>query len=118
MHCMKCTDLGFKSFGEAYVSIVQGDYIKAWKCHTRMYMNLVVPQGNVQFAFYDNDLNFRSEIVGTDNYVRVTVPPGIWFGCKGLEKPSSMVLNFANIVHDPDECLRRPLDYFNFFGVN
>ena len=28
--------------------------IKAWKRHLKMTMNLIVPVGNVQFNFYDN----------------------------------------------------------------
>ena len=84
--------------------------IKAWKCHKRMTLNLVVPLGGVRFVFNLPEYNaeFLVEDIGEMRYARLTVPPGIWFGFKGKSSGSSLLVNFANIVHDPDEVLRRP----------
>ena len=49
-----------------------------------MTLNLIVPLGEVCFAFVDEEGAFREEVVGVNRYVRLTVPPGIWFGIKGL----------------------------------
>ena len=40
---------------EAYFSIIKPGYIKAWKLHKKMTMNIVVPIGSVQFVFYDKN---------------------------------------------------------------
>ncbi|MBI5330952.1 MAG: dTDP-4-dehydrorhamnose 3,5-epimerase [Betaproteobacteria bacterium] len=108
LHAMKQSDIGFAGFGEAYFSWVAQGAVKAWKRHTRMTMNLVVPVGGVRFVFVaDDGVAPREELLGEERYVRLTVPPGIWFGFQGLVKPQSLVLNLGNIPHDPLEVERR-----------
>jgi dTDP-4-dehydrorhamnose 3,5-epimerase len=113
MHAMKQSDAGYFGFGEAYFSWVAAGAVKGWKRHIRMAMNLVVPLGKVRFVFRsvrpaEGD-EFRIEEIGVDRYVRITVPPGIWFGFQGLDAPQSLVLNIASISHDPDEVERLEL---------
>lgn len=115
LHAMKNTDHGFKGFGEAYFSWVMQSSVKAWKRHLRMTMNLVVPVGSVRFVFMHNeDHSVREVTIGTDCYARLTVPPGIWFGFQGLAAPQSLVLNLANIIHDPDEVERLPASFLDY----
>jgi dTDP-4-dehydrorhamnose 3,5-epimerase len=111
MHAMRETDDGYGGFGEAYFSWVDRGAIKAWKQHQRMTMNLVVPFGEVRFVFLleTPQRSFREERIGTPNYTRLTVPPGIWFGFQGMAE-RNLVLNVASIAHDPSESLRRDLD--------
>ena len=107
LHAMKQSDAGYADFGEAYFSWVSAGYVKAWKRHTRMTMNVVVPVGQVRFVFcLDGVDEFRVEEIGVDRYTRITVPPGIWFGFQGLATPQSLVLNIASIPHDPSEVER------------
>lgn len=104
LHVMKKNDAGYAGFGEAYFSWVAVGAIKAWKRHTQMTMNVVVPVGQVRFVFsLDGSEEFRAEEIGVDRYMRLTVPPGIWFGFQGLAEPQSLVLNIPNIPHDPKE---------------
>jgi dTDP-4-dehydrorhamnose 3,5-epimerase len=111
MHAMKNRDAGFNGFGEAYFSWVDYLAIKAWKKHNSMVMNLIVPVGEVKFIFFSDTKNkFRSEIIGQNRYSRITVPPGTWFGFKGLSNPKSLVLNLANLEHDPLEVDRKLVD--------
>lgn len=114
LHAMKCSDPGFVDFGEAYFSQVELGSVKAWKRHLRMTLNLVVPLGAVQFVFVDDAGMEREEVVGQDRYVRLTIPPGIWFGFKGLVAPYSLLLNLADIPHDPDEVERKEVGAFIF----
>ena len=114
LHGIKCSDPGYVDFGEAYFSIVKAGAIKAWKRHLRMTLNLVVPQGMVFFVFIDEESMIREEVAGEENYVRLTVPPGIWFGFKDICYKESMVLNIASIPHDPGEVERRPLADFDY----
>ncbi len=110
LHAMKQSDAGYADFGEAYFSWVSVGYVKAWKRHTRMTMNVVVPVGQVRFVFcLDGVDEFRVEEIGVDRYARITVPPGIWFGFQGLATPQSLVLNIASIPHDPNEVERLSL---------
>jgi len=114
LHGMKCSDPGYLDFGEAYFSIVEAGAIKAWKRHLRMTLNFVVPLGEVLFVFMDEEGVIREEVVGKNRYVRLTVPPGIWFGFKGLFSPYSLVLNVADIPHDSSEIERKNLDEINY----
>ncbi len=114
LHAMKRTDAGFAGFGEAYFSMVERGAVKAWKRHLRMTLNLVVPQGRVRFAFMDEAGRFRDIEIGEHNYARVTVPPGLWFGFQGLGAPVSLLLNLADIAHDPDEVERKEPDAIRY----
>ena len=118
MHAMKKGDNGYSSFGEAYFSWISAGSVKAWKRHLRMTMNLVVPMGRVRFVFCslgsEDAQEFRSETIGEARYVRITVPPGIWFGFQGLGDSPSLVLNLANILHDPAEVERMTVSGIDF----
>jgi dTDP-4-dehydrorhamnose 3,5-epimerase len=114
MHAMKCSDTGFVDFGEAYFSKVQAGAVKGWKKHLRMTLNLIVPIGTVRFVFIDDNGGLREELIGENSYVRLTVPPGIWFGFEGKEKLFSLILNIADIQHTPDEVERKCLEEINF----
>lgn len=115
LHAMKQSDVGFSGFGEAYFSWISCGAVKAWKRHIRMTMNLVVPVGFVRFVFWspDND-ELREEVIGPERYMRLTVPPGIWFGFQGLADSQSLVLNLGSIAHDPDEVERMPQDHLQY----
>ena len=118
LHAMKKSDNGYGGFGEAYFSWVSKGSIKAWKRHASMTLNLVVPVGKVKFVFYCseklNSLEFRTEEIGEDNYVRLTVPPDIWFGFQGFESKNSLVMNIASIPHDVNEVERLSLADINY----
>ena len=109
MHVLKNSDNGFNGFGEVYFSWVEQGAIKAWKCHQHMTLNLVVPLGEVSFVFHikDQKNSFRTEIIGEERYVRLTVPPGIWFGFQGIASGRSLLMNLADMTHNPDEVLRK-----------
>ena len=114
LHAMKRDDLGFVDFGEAYFSQIEQGAVKAWKRHLRMTLNFIVPVGAVHFVFVDDKGELREEVVGADRYIRLTVPPGIWFGFKGLAEPYSLLLNIADIPHDPAEIERKDMEDFLF----
>ena len=109
LHALKKTDAGFDGFGEIYFSWVEQGAIKAWKYHKRMTLNLVVPVGEVSFVFHltNQKNNFRTENIGEERYARLTVPPGIWFGFQGIGSDRNLLMNLADMAHDPDEVLRK-----------
>ena len=119
LHAMKQSDAGYAGYGEAYFSWVSAGAIKAWKRHTQMVINVVVPVGQVRFVFRCVNTvtgveEFRVDEIGVDSYARITVPPGIWFGFQGLYAPQSLVLNIANISHEPSEVERLALTDINY----
>ena len=102
-HAMKEGDIGFYGFGEAYFSTVNQDCIKGWKKHLRMTLNIVVPLGKVEFVIYDEDKNFFLNVkLSQENFQRLTIQPGLWMAFKGIEE-NNILLNLANIRHDPNE---------------
>ena len=114
MHIIKPNDPGFNCFGEAYFSTINYKAVKAWKKHSSMTLNLTVPYGSVKFCFQLSDESYQVIEIGTDSYSRITVPPGVWFGFKGLHQPFSLILNIADLAHDPSEVERRPNDAFSY----
>ena len=116
MHALKNSDNGFNGFGEVYFSWVEHGAIKAWKYHQRMVLNLVVPKGEVNIVFHltNQKNNFRTENIGEERYLRLTVPPGIWFGFQGIATERSLLTNLADMAHDPDEVLRKETSEFDY----
>ncbi len=114
-HAIKKTDAGFMGFGEAYFSTIRFNEIKAWKKHSKMTLNLIVPVGRIKFVLYDDRQESRTKglfyevILSPENYKRLTVTPDIWMGFQGLDEGLSLLLNIANLEHDPDEIDRRDL---------
>jgi dTDP-4-dehydrorhamnose 3,5-epimerase len=120
LHAMKDSDVGFNGFGEAYFSIVEYGTVKAWKRHRSMTSNLIVPAGVVRFVMFDDyrkkdKSNLFEEItLSKENYCRLTVPPMVWFGFKGKGKNLNLVLNIADIKHDPMESDHKNIEEIEF----
>ncbi|MDG2159357.1 MAG: dTDP-4-dehydrorhamnose 3,5-epimerase [Gammaproteobacteria bacterium] len=119
LHGMKKTDDGYSDFGEIYFSYILKDKIKAWKIHKKMILNLIVPSGSVRFNFIqlnsDRLIDKRMEItVSSENYCRITVPPNIIFGFKGIGEDASIVANIADITHSDDEVKKIDINEFEF----
>ena len=112
---LKNVELKNWSFGEAYFSKIKFGKIKAWKLHSKMTLNLIVPVGKVKFVFYSvRDGQFRVIKLGEGYYARLTVPPKIWFGFKGISRHESIILNLSNVKHDSKEILRRKISNIKF----
>jgi dTDP-4-dehydrorhamnose 3,5-epimerase len=83
-------------------------------------MNLVVPVGKIRFVIYDNrevsltNGKFFSITIDSGNYQRMTVPPGVWVGFQGLGTDLNLLLNLANLEHDPNESENIPLESFDY----
>ena len=111
---------GFRSFEEVYFSSVNYQQIKGWKKHTKITMNLAVPNGEVLFVFFDDrkDSSTKNQfypiLLSSSNYFRLTIEPGLWFAFKGISKELNLVVNLANRTHDPKEIENIDLDKINF----
>lgn len=115
LHALKKDDPCFFGFGEAYFTTIFLGDTKGWKLHRKMYMNLIVPIGNVRFYIYDQsqEVSYKFDI-GEDNYGRLTIPAGLWVAFSGLTEGLNLILNIASIEHDPAESINLPLNCFEF----
>ena len=122
LHSLKHQDQGFKCFGEAYFSEIHPNVIKAWKLHKDMTLNITVPVGKVRFVLYDDRFEtngrFQELIISRTNYVRLTVPPRVWLGFQGLSNKNSLLLNVADIPHNPKEVIKKDLNNIYFDWSN
>jgi dTDP-4-dehydrorhamnose 3,5-epimerase len=115
MHALKAHEESFHGFGEAYFSSVYPRAVKGWKKHRKMILNLIVPVGAIKFVLFDDrpdSISFQliqEIILSTENYQRLTVPPGIWMAFQGLGETTNMLLNIASIPHDPLEAENLPV---------
>ena len=102
LHGLKKSSIGFYGFGEVYFSRINYGEIKGWKKHNDMFLNLVVPVGEVKFVIY-NGHDFFEKLLSINNYYRLTISPKLWVGFQGLAKGQNLIMNVANIEHDPNE---------------
>ena len=115
MHALKQQEESFQGFGEAYFSTVHARAVKGWKKHRRMILNLIVPVGTIKFVLYDDRLAsstyqaIQEIILSSENYQRLTVPPGIWMAFQGIGESDNILLNIASIPHDPLEAESLPV---------
>lgn len=112
-HGMKKSDAGFAGFGEAYFSTIHHADTKPWKKHLLMTLNFVIPVGEIRFVIYDDRATsstcgqFFDVILGQNNYQRITIPAGVWVAFSGIGYGLNLLLNIANLEHDPTEVERK-----------
>lgn len=120
-HAIKASDASFRGFGEAYFSTIGPTMVKSWKRHNLMTLNLVVITGGVRFVVHDDRPDSptfgatQEYVLGPHTcYARLTVPPGVWMAFQGVSDSTSILLNIADIPHDPSEVDRRELTNIAF----
>ena len=112
-HGMKKSDAGYCGFGEAYFSTIHFQDVKPWKKHLEMTLNFVVPLGEIRFVIYDDredsvtKNNFFDVTLGINDYQRITIPPGVWVAFSGVGSEFNLLLNLANMEHNPAEVERK-----------
>ena len=117
LHMIKSSSPEFKNFGECYISEINYNFIKGWKLHSKQTQNISVPLGKIKMVLYDSRENSSSfnELIelnlGRPNdYYRVTIPPGVIYGFKGLSNPNALIVNCTDIEHDPNESVTLSID--------
>lgn len=120
LHFLKNNEKSYKGFGEVYISTIKSNSIKAWKKHKKMTCNFIVPKGKIKIVVFDDRLDSISyneiqEInLSIENYCRLTIPPNLWFGFSSLNSEDSLLINFADIMHDPNEKIDKDLNFVNY----
>lgn len=106
---IKKNDKNYKKFGELYFTWVKNNYLKGWKFHKKMHMNLTVPVGKIRCMFYDKKTNKKIILDLSENKPgTLYVPPKIWFAFQNIDKKKdSLLINFSNIIHNKNETINK-----------
>jgi dTDP-4-dehydrorhamnose 3,5-epimerase len=94
---------------EVYCSSIFKDKVKAWKKHYVVTQQLSVPLGLIKVVLFDDReesttyKKINEVIIGNSNYVRLTIPPNIWYGFKSCFSSTSLLVNTPDGLHDPNE---------------
>ena len=114
LHMLRSDAVDFIKFGECYFSEVLPGAIKAWKLHIKQTQNLAVPVGRVRLVIYDDRLGSSTrknllilELGRPDSYLRVQIPPDLWYGFACIGNTSALLVNCADLPHDPSEIERK-----------
>ena len=115
LHMLRNDAPDFDKFGECYFSEVLPGAIKAWKLHREQTQNLAVPIGRVRLVVYDDREGSATrhnlqihEIGRPDAYLRIKIPPGLWYGFACIGSTPALLVNCADLPHDPTESDRKP----------
>lgn len=113
---LRISDATYSGFGEVYFSWIKPGKIKAWKKHHEMTANIIVPVGSVKIVCSETFTGpFKEFILDAESkYSRITIPPDLWFGLKGLGEKASLLVNVANMVHDPSEVQGLDINQFDY----
>jgi len=109
LHMLRCDNPVFERFGEIYFSTVYPGVVKGWHIHKKMTLNYAVPVGMIKLVLYDDRIesasrgNLMEVFMGERNHLRVTIPPGIWNGTKGIGTSMAIIANCADLPHDSNE---------------
>jgi dTDP-4-dehydrorhamnose 3,5-epimerase len=121
LHVMRNDDALFKSFGECYCSEVNPGSVKGWKKHSLQSQNIAVPVGILKFVLIDlrpdspSLNNFLEIFLGRpDNYSRLHIPINIWYGFKCISADPALIVNCADLPHQPEEGAILPLENSSF----
>jgi len=110
LHMLRNDDALFSHFGEVYFSEIYPGAIKAWKYHHKQTQNIAVPIGSVKFVIYDDRPSSGTykkiqvlDLGRPDNYLRLTIPPCLWYGFTCVSNVPALLVNCADIPHSPEE---------------
>ncbi len=112
MHMMQAGDPDFNGFAQVYSSTVNPGAVKGWHFHYKAFRSYIVLAGMVKLVLYDEREDSSSKgvvqeiFMGSDHYVRVTIPPQVWSGFKGIGTQPAIVCDVVNMPHDPDQSKR------------
>lgn len=110
LHMLRSDAGDFTKFGECYFSEVVPGAVKAWKLHTLQTQNLAVPIGRLRLVIYDDRQNsnsryslFSIQLGRPDAYVRVKIPPGLWYGFACIGNSNALLVNCSDMPHEKNE---------------
>ncbi len=117
LHMLRCDEPGFTRFGECYFSEILPGVVKAWKRHREQTQILAVPIGRIRMVVFDDRQGSITqgqvqalELGRADAYLRLRIPPGLWYGFGCISATPALLANCADLPHDPIDSEVRPID--------
>ena len=117
LHMLRRDVPEFVQFGECYFSEILPGVVKAWKRHRLQTQHLAVPVGRVRLVVFDDREGSPTrgsvavrELGRPDAYLRVRIPPGLWYGFACIGATPALVANCADLPHDASEGEQRRAD--------
>lgn len=117
LHMLRCDEPEFTRFGECYFSEILPGVIKAWKRHREQTQILAVPIGRIRMVVFDDRQGSITqgqvqalELGRADAYLRLRIPPGLWYGFGCISATPALLANCADLPHDPIDSEVRPID--------
>jgi dTDP-4-dehydrorhamnose 3,5-epimerase len=117
LHMLRCDALDFVRFGECYFSEVLPGAVKAWKRHRAQTQVLAVPVGRIRLVIFDDrqpsPTRGRLEVLELgrpDAYLRLRIPPGLWYGFACISATPALLANCPDLPHDPADSELRSMD--------
>lgn len=96
----------FSGFGELYLSSLNKGSSKGWNFHKKMTLNLFVVKGRVMFFLKRDKKVFRINLNEDQNEI-LTIKPKVWVKMVNLSLKESKIINFANLVHNKNEIIKK-----------
>lgn len=110
LQLLRCDAPEFMRFGECYFSEVLPGAVKAWKRHRAQTQHLAVPVGRIRLVIYDDRDSSPTrgilqvlELGRPDAYLRLMIPPGLWYGFTCIGEIPALLANCADLPHDPTD---------------
>jgi dTDP-4-dehydrorhamnose 3,5-epimerase len=100
-------DPDFRGFGQVHLTTVRAGVVKAWRRHKTRTDVLAAVAGMVRLGLYDGRSGGKTEgelrqfFLGVHSPLRVTIPPGVWFGLKGVGAEEALVVVCTDAPYDP-----------------
>ena len=103
---------GVPAFGQVHLVTVYPGVIKGWHRHRETTDLLACVQGAVRIGLYDEREGSKTAgqlngfFLGDHQPLRLTVPPGVWFGIKGVGTREALLVVQADRPwdeRDPDQ---------------
>ena len=99
---------------DVYFTSVYKDVVKGWHGYKTKTICFTCISGCIKLVLVDLRTSYFDEIIiGTDNYMAVSVPPGVFSAFKGIS-PISEVIVVADEVFTEVGMIRYPTDFFEY----
>ncbi len=112
MEILRNDDPLFKKFGQAYMTSIKPNIVKAWHYHKKQTDNLTCVNGKLRVGLYDARKNSPTKgktqeiILDSNNPLLVQIPPGIYHGWENMEDEEAIVISLPDLPYNyenPDE---------------
>lgn len=116
MSLFRSGEEGLPPFGQVHVTAVYPGVVKGWHRHRHTTDVFCCVQGMVRLGLYDEREGSKTAgelnefYLGVHHPLRILVPPGVWFGLKGLGSEEALVVVYADRSYDPKDPDQESMD--------